>query len=134
MALRREDLRRREADLVRFPTEVARGRARRSRMLARRRRSGLGLAVLVSVSGALLAAGSRPTSHPGAAKSAPRVARTVVVRPGDTLWDLAARYAPWSSDPRDYVDVVVDLNDLEGPLQSGMRIELPNGRFVAEKA
>jgi LysM domain len=48
------------------------------------------------------------------------------VEPGQTLWDLADRYAPDGTDLRAYVDAVVGLNDLgtRAPV-AGERIKLP---------
>jgi hypothetical protein len=67
----------------------------------------------------LIGGGTAPASK----SSAPRA---VVVRPGQTLWDLADRYAPEGVDPRAYVDAVVQINHLEGrPPAAGERIRLP---------
>jgi hypothetical protein len=50
----------------------------------------------------------------------------VVVEPGQTLWDLADRYAPEGMDLRAYVDAVVGLNDLDGRAPfAGERLRLP---------
>jgi hypothetical protein len=49
----------------------------------------------------------------------------VTVEAGDTLWDLADRYAPEGSDPRAYIDQVMTLNHLAGGLVEGARIKLP---------
>jgi hypothetical protein len=49
----------------------------------------------------------------------------VVLRPGQTIWDIATRYAPASTDPRAYVDQVLELNHLNGPPAGGVRIRLP---------
>ncbi|MFG2003247.1 LysM peptidoglycan-binding domain-containing protein [Spirillospora sp. NPDC048911] len=51
--------------------------------------------------------------------------RTVVVEPGDTLWDIASRHTP-ESDPRRTVDRIIDLNGLPGPVvQPGQHLRLP---------
>ena len=42
-------------------------------------------------------------------REAYRVER-VVIRPGDTLWALAARYGPSKGDPRRFVHEVMELN------------------------
>nr|MDQ3958228.1 LysM peptidoglycan-binding domain-containing protein [Actinomycetota bacterium] len=86
MAVRSEDLIWQEHAIVyRFPTAAVRRRARRQMM--RRRRATLGFLALVVA--ATLAGG-------GVAETAPR-SRTapagVTVRPGDTLWGIAERYA-----------------------------------------
>jgi nucleoid-associated protein YgaU len=50
---------------------------------------------------------------------------TVVVQPGDTLWDLAQEVAP-QEDPRAVVDAIVDLNGLRDvDLVPGMQLRLP---------
>jgi nucleoid-associated protein YgaU len=42
--------------------------------------------------------------------------RSVVVRPGDTLWALADRYGPPTVDPRVWIDRVERANGLRGAL------------------
>ena len=51
--------------------------------------------------------------------------RAVVMRSGQTIWDLARRYAPSTMDPRDYVDRVLEINHLGGVPRAGVRIRLP---------
>jgi len=122
MAIRQEDLDEREAVVYRFPTRRVRSAAaRRARMQARRRRTatvaaGLGLIVVFLL--ATGPSGSAPASAPGAP-------RAVTVHAGDTLWSLAEAHAPEGMDPRAYVDVLEDLNDLDGGLAIGMRVKLP---------
>jgi hypothetical protein len=122
MAIRQEDLHEREAVVYRFPTRRVRSAAaRRARMQARRRRTatvaaGLGLIVVFLL--ATGPSGSAPASAPGAP-------RAVTVHAGDTLWSLAEAHAPEGMDPRAYVDVLEDLNDLDGGLAIGMRVKLP---------
>lgn len=121
MAVRSEDLAFGGSDAVvyRFPAVAARRRARR-RMMARRRRT-LGLLAIVVV--ATLAGG-------GVAETAPesRGPRAVRVQPGDTLWGIAGENAPPGTDVRAYVDALIELNGLEGPLQVGARLRLVGGR------
>ena len=62
--------------------------------------------------------GSSPASAPG-------TPRAVTVHQGDTLWSLAEAHAPDGMDPRAYVDVLEDLNDLGAGLVAGTRIKLP---------
>src|SRR5687768_10896317 len=112
MAIRREDLLlEREAVILRFPTRKVRSAAaRRARMQARRRRTATIAASIGLVSIFLLAtgpSGSAPASAPGAP-------RRVTVHQGDTLWSLAEAHAPEGMDLRAYVDVVEDLNQLDG--------------------
>ena len=123
MAIRQEELYpAQEAVLYRFPPQrAALVRARRRRMEVRRRRAGLAGALLVMVCAFLLATGPSG-SAPASRSDAPRA---VTVRSGDTLWGLAERYAPEGVDPRAYVDLLEETNDLDGGLAAGMRIRLP---------
>ncbi|NEM89887.1 LysM peptidoglycan-binding domain-containing protein [Galbitalea soli] len=51
--------------------------------------------------------------------------QTVTVSPGETLWHLASVIAP-TADPRDFVDDVIDLNQLDSAtLQPGQSLEIP---------
>jgi hypothetical protein len=68
--------------------------------------------------GTLLMGGATPAARPGAPAS-------VVVKPGQTLWEIAGRYAPDGTDMRAYIDAVARLNDLGPVLQSGQRLKLP---------
>jgi len=53
---------------------------------------------------------------------------TVVVHPGDTLWSIAARYAP-RSDPFAVIDDIRRLNSLSDyTIQPGQRLTLPRRR------
>lgn len=53
---------------------------------------------------------------------------TVVVQPGQTLWDIAAEASP-DSDPRDVVAQIVELNDLADPgaIRAGQPLYVPAG-------
>jgi Tfp pilus assembly protein FimV len=119
VALRREDLAPGPGAVVyRFPADVVRRRARRKMML--RRRVTLSAAVFLVVAATLAGggvAGTAPTS---------RAPRSVAVRPGDTLWAIAGEFAPEGTDPREYVDALIELNGLSGGLQAGTRLRLPN--------
>ena len=120
MAARQEDLDARpEAVVYAFPVARVRRAAGRERMLGRRRRTLIAAVALAAAFG--LFAGPRAT----APASRPGTPTAVTVRPGDTLWELATRYAPEGMDVRAYLDAVVDLNGLEGSLQEGARIRLP---------
>ena len=60
------------------------------------------------------------------ASSEPAVAATVVVGPGDTVWDIAHEYVPAGVHPQAYVAAVLRHNDLDaGALAPGMVLELP---------
>jgi hypothetical protein len=48
-----------------------------------------------------------------------------VIRSGDTLWEVAERYAPPSVDPRAYVNAIEDLNGLVGAPEVGTKLKLP---------
>lgn len=123
MAIRQEDLLiERPGVVVAFPTRRVRSAAvRRARMQARRRRS----ATIATAAGlvALFLLATGPTGSSPA--SAPGTPRAVTVHHGDTLWSLAEAHAPHGMDPRAYVDLLVDLNDLDAGLAAGMRVKLP---------
>lgn len=90
------------------------------RAVVRRRRAGGALLAAV-LAASLLAASPR-----GAAlASRPGAPAAVVLKPGDTLWGLAERYAPTGVDPRAYVDALIEINHLQGVPQAGQRVRLP---------
>lgn len=75
--------------------------------------------VLCAVAGVLLLAVARPSSGSGGEER-------YVVRPGDTLWSLAAER--YGGDPREGVWRISERNDLEGAgLQAGTVLYLPAG-------
>jgi LysM repeat protein len=54
------------------------------------------------------------------------VARPYVVRPGDTLWSIATRFAP-STDPRIVVDAIRSANGLDpASLMPGQQLSIPS--------
>ena len=120
MALRREDVPVGDAIVLAFPSQAHALRARRRRAAARRRRS---------LAAALLGCALVGLSHlqtPSAGGPSPKhVPAAVVVQPGQTLWDLAARYAPRGSDPRAYLGRIARLNRLQGEVAAGARLRLP---------
>ena len=122
MALRKEDLQAGDAVVLRFPQEVALRRASRDRMLARRRRAAaVALGGILAI-GWLFTAVRDGTAH----ASRPGAPAAVTVRSGDTLWDVAERFAPPGSDPRAYVDLLIESNDLAGGHAiAGTRLKLP---------
>jgi hypothetical protein len=76
----------------------------------------LALSFVISILGIT---GSFAGSAPGAALE------FVTVQSGDSLWELADKYAP-SQDPRDWIARVITLNDLETvELTPGQQIALP---------
>lgn len=129
MALRQEDLGGgRDAVVYRFPTEWIEIReqrrriaARRRRLVARRRRLALAGVTIVMSSALLFATGPSGT----ATASRDDAPKAVVIRAGDSLWDLAERYAPEGVDPRAYVDAVMATNGFGAPPEAGQRVRLP---------
>ncbi|MHA7145956.1 LysM peptidoglycan-binding domain-containing protein [Arthrobacter sp. TmT3-37] len=86
----------------------------------------VGLPIALGVA-ALILLGAFLTSQAQAGESAP-VSSSVVdvnVAAGETLWDLAVRYAP-DRDPRDVVTEMVELNNLRSSVvQAGQSISIP---------
>jgi hypothetical protein len=80
------------------------------------------LLVLTGLVAVLLAASTGEAATP--AGSAP----TVVVQPGDTLWSIAARYAP-GPDPFGTIERIRQVNGLDGyTVHAGQRLVLPPRR------
>ena len=51
---------------------------------------------------------------------------TVEVRPGDTLWSIAAKHVAQGTDVSQLVDEISDVNHLQaGSLQPGQRLRIP---------
>ena len=121
MAIRREDLQVTEAVVYRFPTEMITARRARARVV-RRRRAVVGLATVLVAGALLLATGPSGVATAGADRAVPA---TITVQPGDTLWEVAQRFAPPGTDLRAYVATVDELNAIEGPIHPGMTLELP---------
>lgn len=123
MALRQEDLRAGSAEVLAFPTAVVRRRAdHQMQGIFLRRRISLASALLVLAAGLGTVIGGAP--EPVA--SAPGAPKAVRIQPGDTIWGLAATYAP-HADPRAFVDEVMRLNNLEGAPEVGTKVRLPRG-------
>ncbi len=129
MAIRRDELGRGPGGAVRssgavvyrFPTAAVRrrGAARRRRARALR----LAVALVVTATVVVVAmhgwwGGTSVASRTGAPRS-------VTVSPGETLWDVAERFEAPGADPRAYVDRLVALNHLSGPVRAGQRLRLP---------
>lgn len=127
MALRQEDLVETapQAVVYRFPeerAEVARIRRGIARRKAARRRHRAGLAVVVTAVVAMtLLGGGREATAPAAGRGQ----ATAVVQPGETLWDIAERYAPQGMDLRVYVGALAEANDIGPVLQAGTELALP---------
>lgn len=91
--------------------------------LTRRGRVVVTLLMLAAVLVAVVAAGARSaaTDHPGT----PVPTRTVVVHPGDTLWELASSVAS-PGQVREVVHQIEELNALpSASLEAGQRIAVP---------
>lgn len=128
MALRQEDLQAgpsaaSRAQVVSFPTAAVRRRAARQRRVIFLRRRLVVAAAAVCAAVALGSAFGAASSPVSSAEGAPRSVR---LQPGETVWGLAAVYAP-GEDPRAYVDAVLRLNDLSGAPAVGTKIRLPRG-------
>ncbi|WP_160161063.1 LysM domain-containing protein [Actinomadura sp. K4S16] len=92
-----------------------------------------GRAVLVAFAATLtlillwLTVGPGAFAGSGEGRGAPvRPARTVVVEPGETLWEIASAADP-GSDPRVVVQRIIDLNGLAGDptVHPGQELRLP---------
>ena len=108
------------AQVYAFPTHAVRARARR-RAEVTRRRMALGITVVI-ISGMMLFAGGPASVSSAGSGGAPRA---VTIRPGQTLWSVAARFAPDQVDPRAYVDAILALNHLSAPPVAGAVVRLP---------
>jgi LysM domain len=71
-------------------------------------------------------AGGAPASGPGAPGGSPYSGMTqVVVRPGQTVWSLAAAAEPWAN-PWTVVQEIMEVNGLNGPqIQAGQTLWVP---------
>jgi LysM domain-containing protein len=123
MAVRREELWvRPDARVLDFPVRIAQARARRAQRTFLFRRLMVGLIAFALV-GAVIGVSALGSEAPVASRaSAPA---SVVVQPGETLWELAERYAPPDSDPRNYVAELVELNGGSELVYAGTRLDLP---------
>ena len=110
------------------------GRQLRRTFLVRRLVAAVAL-VLVALFAARLGAAvlSAFTTGSGAAAATIDASSPYVVQPGDTLWAVAEGVAP-SSDPRQVVEQIVELNRADGtlssadaPLRVGQTLVLPSG-------
>lgn len=110
-----------EAAVLAFPPAQGRSRVRSRRVARARRRLALAVTGILLVG--LFIIGEGPQAQ--APASVPGTPRAVVIGSGDTLWELAERYAPPSVDPRAYVEAIEDLNGLAGPPGVGVRLRLP---------
>ena len=88
------------------PRAVASPRRRPNVMLRRRIAALLVIAVVALVVSGLWAMRSEASSDAGVVEA------TVVVAPGETVWDIAAEYTPPGAHPQAYVAEVLRYNDL----------------------
>jgi hypothetical protein len=77
--------------------------------------------ILFSVVTFMLATGPEGAVQASRAKAP----KAITLAPGQTLWDVAERYAAPGQDLRAYVDSLVELNRVEGVPQIDQRIRLP---------
>ncbi|HEY2508479.1 MAG TPA: LysM peptidoglycan-binding domain-containing protein [Streptosporangiaceae bacterium] len=99
--------------------------------LTRRGRLVVGAAVLLVSTAAALAisiaaSGGAQASNHGQPRAAYQGMHQVVVRPGQTLWSIAARAEP-SADPRLVIQEIMTVNALVGQkVQAGQLLWVPN--------
>lgn len=80
---------------------------------------------MVPATAVVVAAGLLALGASGRRPPAPAL-RTVVVRPGQTLWGLAVTHAPAGDDPRPWIFATERLNGLAGAgLVPGQVLHLP---------
>jgi LysM repeat protein len=93
-------------------------------MQARRKRFTLMPAIALTALGLLVALPTLSSVRLYAATAQHYV--TVTVRPGDTLWAIAAAHTGPSADVQEIVDRITDANHLQaGTLQPGERLRIP---------
>jgi LysM repeat protein len=117
--------------IVSSPAQVARtasavSRPRLSRK-ARRVRSVVLLALVITGFNmfAQYSSGAQASNQAVSSSAVSASVHYVSVRSGDTLWTMAETYAP-NSDPREWIDKVVSLNNLSSiDLVAGQRIAVP---------
>ena len=120
---------RRQAAARQAPGPAAPGRVRLTR---RGRRVLAGFAIVVAMAAISLlwigaAGGALAASHHSSAGSAYRGLTRVVVRPGQTLWSIAARAEP-TADPRAVIQQIMEVNAISTPdVQPGELLWVPQG-------
>lgn len=90
----------------------------------------IGLPVMLGATALLVLLGvfTAPAMAAGAGAASPVDAAAVTVVEGETLWALAAEFAP-HRDPREIIAEIVELNNLSGPtLVPGQELFVPSGR------
>lgn len=82
--------------------------------------------VLVAIALGMNAGGATATSQ-----ASVHPLQTVIVLPGQSLWQVAEQVAP-TSDPREFIQDVVDLNGLgSAVVQPGQQLDIPAEYSVA---
>lgn len=103
------------------PVRVAPRPARRQRSVYLRRR----VAAVLTIAALALAISGLWAMRSNAASDA-GVAATVVVAPGDTVWDIAVAYLPEGQRPQVYVAEIIRHNDVDpAAITPGTVLELP---------
>jgi hypothetical protein len=106
------------------PAPRSRPAPRASAATYRRRRAVLALALMVLVGLAVVA--SAGMGAQGATAAVPVAAQSIVVTPGDTVWDLARTHAPEGVAAGAYAMEILRLNDVEpARLAPGSVLRLP---------
>ena len=117
MALRTQDLGVDTAVVYRFPVPN-----RRRSVVSPARGRGLGLAlILLGVIASVLIGGGPQ----GQAPAGSQVPERVSLRPGETIWQVAERFAPAGVDVRAYVDAILELNGWDAPPPAPQPVLLP---------
>ncbi len=96
---------------------------------ALRRLAVLALAAVTALAVYLSITLESPAISPRPRLDAPR---SIVVAPGQTLWDVAQTYASPGSDWRSYAAELGELNDLDDGLQAGQRLRLVRPGFSSD--
>ncbi|WP_082474037.1 LysM peptidoglycan-binding domain-containing protein [Curtobacterium sp. Leaf261] len=69
--------------------------------------------------------GGQASAGDGSTSGSPATFQTVTIEPGESLWQVAEEQAP-NSDPREFVQDVLTLNNLDGSaVQAGQQIAIP---------
>lgn len=80
---------------------------------------------LLVIVGLLVLNGGQASAGDGSTSGAPTTFQTVTIEPGESLWQVAEDQAP-NTDPREFVQDVVTLNNLDGSaVQAGQQIAIP---------